>query len=66
MVPVNNAEAQRYTYNRRSPEHTPCYQIIQSHLNTFIAEREAEGRPLPEYVLEEFDAYLRCGILAYG
>jgi hypothetical protein len=63
---VNNAAAQCYTYKRRTPENSPCYQILQSHLNTFITEREAEGRPLPDYVLEEFDAYLKCGILAYG
>jgi hypothetical protein len=60
------AEAKCYTYKRRTPEHSPCFQILQAHLNTFIAKREAEGRPLPDYVLEEFDAYLNCGILAYG
>ena len=54
------------TYKRRRPENTPCYQIIQKHLETFIADRQAEGRPLPDYVLKEFDAYLRCGIPAYG
>jgi hypothetical protein len=25
-----------------------------------------EGRPLPEYVIKEFDAYLKCGIPAHG
>ena len=53
-------------YARRRPELTPCYKIIQEHLSTFIAERESEGRPLPAYVVEEFEAYLECGILAYG
>lgn len=53
-------------YQRRRPELTPCYKIIQEHLNSFIADREAEGRTLPDYVLEEFDAYLKCGILGYG
>jgi len=23
-------------------------------------------RPLPEYVLKEFEAYLKCGLLAHG
>jgi len=54
------------SYSRRRPERTPCYKIIQEHYETFKAEREAEGRPLPEYVAEEFEAYLRCGILAWG
>jgi len=53
-------------YARRRPELTPCYKIIQEHLSTFIAEREAEGRPLPDYVTQEFEAYLKCGISAYG
>ena len=56
----------QYTYSRRRPELTPCYQIVQSTLDTFIADREMEGRPLPEYVIKEFDAFLKCGIPAYG
>jgi hypothetical protein len=51
-------------YSRRRPELTPCYKILQGHLDTFIAEREAEGRPLPDYIKEEFEAYMRCGIPA--
>jgi len=53
-------------YVRRRPELTPCYQILQDHLSTFIVERQAENRPLPDYVRAEFEAYLRCGILAHG
>jgi len=55
-----------FTYQRRLPETTPCYQIVQTALNTFVANRENEGRPLPAYVTEEFDAFLKCGILAQG
>ncbi len=53
-------------YKRRRPEFAPCYQIIQEHLETFIQNRSQEGRPLPEYVLREFEAYLNCGIPAFG
>ena len=53
-------------YQRRRPQLTPCYQIVNEHLDTFVAAREAENRPLPEYVLEEFEAYLKCGIPAFG
>jgi len=49
------------TYERRRPELTPCYRILQNKLSTFIAERQAEGRPLPDYIIEEFEAYMRCG-----
>lgn len=55
-----------YEYARRRPELTPCYRILQKHLETFLADRQAEGRPLPDYVIEEFEAYLRCGIPAHG
>ncbi len=56
----------QFTYERRSPEFTLCFKIVNEHLSTFIGEREAEHRPLPEYVHKEFEAFLKCGILAYG
>jgi hypothetical protein len=34
-------------------------QILQEELSTFVAEREQENRPLPSYVTDEFDAYLK-------
>jgi hypothetical protein len=51
---------------RRRPEFTPCYRIIQDHIDSFIQARIGEERPLPEYVLREFDAFLKCGIPAFG
>ena len=56
----------KYTYQRRRPEETPCYKIVQAELSTFIEQRHIEGRPLPSYITDEFEAYLRCGILAHG
>ncbi len=53
-------------YERREPEKTPCYQMLKDHLPKFIAAREEEGRPLPAYVIKEFEAYLKCGILSHG
>ncbi len=42
-------------------------QLVQEHLETFLAQVEAEtGAGLPEFVKEEFDAFLECGILAHG
>jgi len=55
-----------FTYQRRRPELTPCYRILQEELDTFLADRQAEGRPVPNYVVEEFEAYLKCGILSHG
>jgi hypothetical protein len=57
----------RVLYERRSPEETTFYQVVQEYLETFLAQVEAEtGVGLPDFVKEEFDAFLECGILAHG
>ena len=54
-------------YVRHRPEDTLLYEIVQDHLDPFLAHvREQGGRPLPRYVEREFREYLRCGILAHG
>ena len=42
-----------YEYERRRPEETPLYEILQTELNTFVSEREMENRALPDYVTKE-------------
>ena len=54
-------------YERRRPEETALYQLVQEHAESFSAHIEAEtGANLPQFVKEEFDAFLDCGILAHG
>ncbi|MGH8534538.1 MAG: hypothetical protein ACREV1_17950 [Gammaproteobacteria bacterium] len=54
-------------YERRRPEDTVLYQLVQEHLETFLAQVEAEtGSGLPDFVKAEFHAFLECGILAHG
>ena len=54
-------------YERRRPEETTLYQVVQEYLETFLAQVEAEtGASLPDFVQDEFDAFLECGILAHG
>jgi len=54
-------------YERRGPENTVLYQLVQEHLETFLAQVELEtGAGLPDFVKAEFDAFLECGILAHG
>ncbi|MFN0299632.1 MAG: transposase zinc-binding domain-containing protein [Burkholderiales bacterium] len=54
-------------YERRCPEDTILYQLVQEHLETFLAQAQAQtGTALPQFVKDEFDAFLQCGILAHG
>ena len=63
LAPARNA----IHYERRRPEETTLYRLVQEHAESFFAHVEAEtGASLPEFVKEEFDAFLECGILAHG
>ena len=54
-------------YERRRPEETVLYQLVQEHAESFFAQVEAEtGMGLPEFVKAEFEAFLECGVLAHG
>ena len=55
-------------YQPRDPSGTVLYQVIAAHLETFLATLAADptAKGLPEYVQEEFYAYLQCGVLAHG
>jgi hypothetical protein len=53
-------------YSPRAPEKSILYQAILEHMNTVFQNMEEKGRYLPEYVKEEFDAFLKCGLLSQG
>ena len=55
-------------YERRRPEETLLYQVVQGHVETFLelARDPATGAGLPKYVERELRAYLDCGIPAAG
>ena len=56
-------------YRRRRPERTILYQVVQCHLESWLAQhREADPDhdPVPWYVEEEFRRYLDCGLLCRG
>ncbi|MFW7379341.1 MAG: transposase zinc-binding domain-containing protein [Oligoflexus sp.] len=55
-----------YTYQSRQPEETVIYKVLVEHIETFIAQREADSKGLPEFVAGELRGFLRCGILQYG
>jgi len=53
-------------YARHRPEATLLYQLVEQHYPAFRRLRAESGRPLPDYVQEEFEAYLKCGHLEQG
>lgn len=54
------------TYAYRAPRRTLLYALVQAHYPDFLAQLAALDRPLPVYVREAFEAYLRCGVLVHG
>jgi len=53
-------------YQRHQPERTLLYQLVQRHYPTFCALMAKTERPLPDFVHQEFEAYLKCGRLEHG
>ncbi len=61
------APAHTVRYERRRPEETTLHCLVREHLETFLAQVEVRtGTGLPEFVKDEFGAFLECGILAHG
>ena len=56
-------------YRRRQPERSTVYQVMQDHLETWLAgcrQADEEGLPVAAYIEQDFRKYLECGILAHG
>ena len=54
-------------YERDRPEQTTLCRLVQQHAATFFAETEvATGANLAQFVKDESDVFLECGILAHG
>lgn len=71
MVPTPAAQSGRHQAHsplrseRRRPEETVLYRVVQAHWDEF-RERAEEGGGLPMFVTKEVDEYLTCGILEHG
>jgi hypothetical protein len=55
----------RDRYERRRPDETLLYQLIEEHWPT-VLERAEQSGGLPDFNVEEFEANLRCGMLEHG
>ena len=57
------------TYARHRPEDTVLYQVLAEHWRSYRAQVECanpQGSGLPPFVVDEVEAFLRCGIPANG
>lgn len=52
-----------HQYQRRQPEQTQLYQLVERYYREFLDLMASRGRRLPEYVHDEFEAFLKCGRL---
>jgi hypothetical protein len=53
-------------YSRHQPEKTILYEVIQRNWETFQTQAEENGKTIAFYIKKEFQAYLQCGMLAFG
>lgn len=64
---MGNSGKSRGAFTRHDPTQTTLHALVAKHLDTFLRfAGERSGRAPPRYVVEEFRAYLRCGVLAHG
>jgi hypothetical protein len=52
--------------HRHRPELTALCAIVAEHYPRFLQEIERSGGHLPRFVRQEFDDYLKCGLLEHG
>jgi ribosomal protein S27E len=65
-VPAPNPIAVAPAYHRHRPEQTALYAIVAEHYPRFVQEIERAGGYLPGFVRQEFEDYLKCGLLEHG
>ena len=55
------------TYVRRRPEATALHKIVRENIRTlYEASENGFAAPLPGFVRDELEGYVRCGILPHG
>lgn len=55
-----------HRYKRHEPEQTLLFGLVKTHYERFRDLLAQQRRPLPDYVQQEFEAYLKCGLLEHG
>ena len=65
-MPAPSTLAFAPTYCRHRPERTALYAVVAEHYPRFLQEIERSGGQLPKFVRQEFEDYLKCGLLEHG
>ena len=63
---VVDASGRVIEYERRRPENSVYYRIVQEHIQTVFSQAEENGSGYPAHVKREFERFLSCGVLAAG
>ena len=66
MEPLGKEAVSGVCYQRHRPEETLLYELIEQHYPALVDHLADQGKLLPDYVQEEFEAYLKCGRLEHG
>jgi ribosomal protein S27E len=65
-VPLLSVTPLAPAYRRHRPEQTTLYAIVAGHYPRFLSTIESAGGHLPNFVRQEFEDYLKCGLLEHG
>jgi len=63
---VVDESGQVIEYERRRPENSVYYRIVQEHIQTVFSQAEENGSGYPTHVKREFERFMSCGVLAAG
>ncbi len=53
----------RFRYAQHSPDQTRLHQLVERYYPELAELLAGQGRPLPGYVRNELDEYLKCGLM---
>jgi hypothetical protein len=65
-VPAPSPIAIAPAYHRHRPEQTALYATVAEYYPQFVQEIERSGGHLPSFIRQEFEDYLKCGLLEHG
>jgi hypothetical protein len=65
---LRRGERRAYVYERRRPEQTTLYRVVQENIETLYeaVDEGAVDLSLPKFVRSELSGYLECGMLCRG